>query len=172
MEFFDKLFKNKKPVDFPPKPKWRPNLEIDIELIYNKAIYYTDNKFQFAIFQYGTIVFFPTRVDDIEKSAKYSLNKIYYSHPDFKPSKMDDGNYIIQYSQPSFTIVFENEIKNSWDYIDKNHQDGICKDEVLISAQGQRNVFDSIGKISLFGRAKMFMDAQVPQVVRIFEPTL
>ena len=34
MGIFDKLFKQKKePVDFPPKPKWKPNLPIDLELI-------------------------------------------------------------------------------------------------------------------------------------------
>ncbi len=36
--------------DFPPKPKWKPNLPVDIELIYEKAKYYTGNKLQFAIF--------------------------------------------------------------------------------------------------------------------------
>ncbi len=83
---------------------------------------------------------------------------------------MDDGNYLIEYSQPAFTIVFKEEIEKNWDYIDKNHQDGICRAEVLINAQGQHNVFDSVGKICLFGRAKMFMDAQSPKVVKTFDP--
>jgi hypothetical protein len=156
--------------DFPPKPKWKPNLPIDIELIYKKARYYTGDKLQFAVFQNGTVTFFSNKVDNIEDSAKASLDKIYNFHPDFKPMTMDDGNYLIEYSQPAFTIVFKEEIENHWDYIDKNHQDGICRAEVLINAQGQHNVFDSIGKICLFGRAKMFMDAQAPKVVKTFDP--
>lgn len=156
--------------DFPPKPKWKPNLSIDIELIYEKARYYTDDKLQFAVFQNGTVTFFSNKVNNIEDSAKASLHKIYNSHPDFKPMTMDDGNYLIEYSQPAFTIVFKDEIEKHWDYIDKNHQDGICRDEVLINAQGQQNVFDSVGKICLFGRAKMFMDAQTPKVVKTFDP--
>jgi hypothetical protein len=157
--------------DFPPKPKWKPNLPVDIELIYDKAKYYTGDKLQFAIFQNGTVTFFSNKVDNIEDSAKASLDKIYNFHPDFKPMTMDDGNYLIEYSQPAFTIVFKDEIEKHWDYIDRNHQDGICRDEVLINAQGQHNVFDSVGKICLFGRAKMFMDAQAPKVVKTFDPT-
>lgn len=171
MGLLGKLF-NKKKFDFPPKPRWKPNLSNDIELIFQKAKYYTNNKLQFTIFQYGTVAFFANKVDNIEASAKDSLDKIYNYHPDFNPLTMDDGNYLIEYSQPAFTIVFKDEIENNWDYIEKNHLDGICKDEVLLNAQGQPNVFDRIGKISLFGRAKMFLDAQKPKVVRIFDPTI
>ena len=157
--------------DFPPRPKWKPDLPIDIELIYEKARYYTGEKLQFAVFKNGTVTFFSNKVDNIEDSSKTSLARIYNHHPDFKPMTMDDGNYLIEYSQPAFTIVFKDEIKNNWDYIDRNHQDGICAAEVIINAQGQTNVFDSIGKICLFGRAKMFMDAQDPKVVKTFDPS-
>lgn len=156
--------------DFPPRPKWKPNLPIDLDLIYGKAKYYTSNKLQFAVFQNGTVTFFADRVQNIEDSAKVTLDKIYNYHADFNPIKMDDGNYLVEYRQPAFTIVFKNEIETYWDYIDKNHQDGICRDEVLLNSQGQGNVFDSVGKICLFGRAKMFMDAQAPKVVKTFDP--
>jgi hypothetical protein len=170
MGLFDKIFKTKKEDVFPPVPKWQPNLPVDLELIYDKAKYYTGEKLQFAIFQNGTVAFFSTKVDNIEDDAKTSLYKIYNAHPDIKPMTMDDGNYLIEYSQPAFTIVFKDEIEIYWDYIDKHHQEGICKAEVLINSQGQHNVFDKLGKICLFGRAKMFMDAQAPKVVKIFDP--
>jgi hypothetical protein len=157
--------------NFPPKPNWQPNLPIDIDLIYEKAKYYTNNKLQFAIFQNGTVTYFESKVDNIEDCAKSALDKIYNFHPDFNPLTMDDENYLITYSQPAFTIVFKDEVEKYWEYIDKNHQDGICRDEVLINAQGQQNVFDRIGKICLFGRAKMFMDAQAPEIIKTFDPT-
>ncbi|MEO5591962.1 MAG: hypothetical protein ABIR15_15895 [Chitinophagaceae bacterium] len=157
---------------FPPRPKWKPNLPIDIDLIYQKAKYYTNGKLQFAVFQNGTVTFFSNRVDNVADSAKNSLDKIYNFHPDFSEMVMDDGNYIIEYSQPAFTIVFKEEIAKNWDYIEKNHQDGLCDKEVLINEAGQQNVFDNIGKICLFGRAKMFMDAQSPKVVKTFNPPL
>ncbi len=157
-------------IDFPPKSKWKPNLPIDLDLIYEKAKYYTSNKLQFAVFQNGTVTFFSNRVENIEDSAKVTLDKIYNYHVDFNPIKMDDDNYLVEYRQPAFTIVFKNEIETNWDYIDKNHQNGICRDEVLLNSEGQGNVFDSVGKICLFGRAKMFMDAQAPKVVKTFDP--
>jgi len=155
--------------DFPPIPKWKPNLPIDIDLIYEKTKYYTNSNLQFAIFENGTVVFFPDRIENIEDSAKASLDKIYNFHPDFNPLTMDDGNYLVEYNHPAFNIVFKNEIENHWSYIDENHQDGICPSEVLIGPSGP-NVFDTIGKICLFGRAKMFMDAQSPKIVKTFDP--
>jgi hypothetical protein len=171
MKFFDKLFKRNDSDDFPPKPTWRPNLPIDLDLVVEKTKYYTGQKLQFAVFENGTVTFFSKRVDNIEAEAKSTLDKIFNAHPDFKPITMDDGNYLIEYSQPAFTIVFKEEIKNNWEYITQNHQSGICRAEVLLDSKGQQNVFDDIGKICLFGRAKMFMDAQNPKVVRTFDPT-
>ncbi|OEK04240.1 hypothetical protein [Roseivirga misakiensis] len=178
MGILNKLFGNKKAEsyandskskDFPPKPKWKPNPHKDLNIILEKAKYYTKEKLQIAVFEYGTVVIFPEQVTDIESSAKVTLDKIYKSHPDFNPRKMDDDNYLIEYTQPAFTIVFKEEIDSNWDYIDENHQDGICRDEVLINALGQRNVFDKVGKICLYGRSKMFMDAQFPKVLLKFD---
>lgn len=170
MGLINKLFGKKQEKEIPPRPKWKPNLPIDIDLILERAKYYTGSKLQLAIFKNGTVAIFPEKVDNIEPGAKKALDEIYHFHVDFKPLPMDDGNYLIQYTQPAFTIVFKDEIENNWNYIDSNHLDGICTDEVLIDGEGQRNVFDRIGKICLFGRAKMFMDAQDPVVVRTFSP--
>ena len=160
------LSKNK----FPPVPKWQPNLPTDTKKVLEKAKYYTDSKLQLAVFRNGTITIFPNRVESTIDSAKETLNKIINFHGDFKPLTMDDGNYLIEYSQPAFTIVFKDEIENHWNYINENHQDGLCTSEVLLNANHEPNTFDKIGKISLFGRAKMYMDAQEPEVVEVFDP--
>jgi hypothetical protein len=156
--------------NFPPTPTWKPNLPVDIDSIYEKAKYYTGSKMQFAVFENGTVAYFGFTVGNVKDSALSALNNIFHAHPDFKPTKMDDGNYLIEYSQPAFTIVFKDEIEKNWSYINQHHQKGVCKDEVLMDRQGQHNVFDSVGKICLFARAKMFMDAQAPKVVKIFDP--
>jgi len=170
MGIFDKLFGNKQVVkDFPPKPKWKPDLPINHEQVLTKAKYYTGEKLQIAILKYGTVIIFPELVNDLQKEALITLDKIYNSHPDFNPKTMDDGNYLIEYSQPAFTIIFKDEIENRWAYINENHLDGVCRDEVLINGKGEHNVFDEIGKICLFGRSKMFMDAQFPEVVLTFD---
>lgn len=172
MGLFDKLFntKKKEPLDFPPKPKWRPNLPVDIDAILNAAKFYTGEKLQLAVFSYGTVVIFPKRVEDINAAGLSTLDKIYNFHPDFKPMTMDDGNYLVQYSQPAFTIVFKDELEKHWDYIEQNHLDGLCPSETLINGKGEANKFDRIGKICLFGRTKMFQDAQDPKIVKTFDP--
>lgn len=171
MGLFDKLFnKKKEPLDFPPKPKWRPDLPIDIELILDRAKFYTGQKLQLAVFSHGTVVIFPDRVANITEEGLATLDRIYNFHPDFNPMTMDDGNYLLEYSQPAFTIVFKDELEKHWDYIEQNHLDGLCTSEILMNGQGEANKFDRIGKISLFGRTKMFQDAQDPKVVRTFDP--
>jgi len=172
MSFLGNLFKAKpeEKKQFPPTPLWRPNTSVDCEKIIDKAKYYTNEKLQLGVFKNGTVVFFSTRVSSIEEEAKIILNKIYNSHPDFKPLTMDDGNYLIEYTQPAFTIVFKDELDDSWNYIEENYMQGICTDEVLINGKGEHNVFDMIGKICLFGRSKMFMDAQELKIVNTFNP--
>lgn len=169
MGLFNNLFKkNTVTKDFPPKPKWKPNTPVDINLIMKSVKYYTDERIQIAIMKYGTVILFPDRVENIKTEAKNTLEKIYNSHPDFNPKTMDDGNYLIEYNHPAFTIVFKSEIDNHWSYIEENHLDGVCRDEVLINNNGERNVFNKIGKICLYGRSKMFMDAQEPEVAMTF----
>ena len=57
MGLFDKLFKkNKEPLDFPPKQKWKPNLAVDIDRIVDRATFYTGQKLQLAVFSHGTVV--------------------------------------------------------------------------------------------------------------------
>lgn len=171
MGLFDRLFnKKKEPLDFPPKPKWKPNLPIDLDAVLDKAKFYTGQKLQLAVFSRGTVVIFPGRVDNITAQGLSTLEKIYNFHPDFKPTPMNDGNYLIEYSQPAFTIVFKDELEMHWNYIEQNHLDGLYTSEVLINSKGESNKFDRIGKICLFGRTKMFQDAQDPKVVRTYDP--
>ena len=170
MGLFNKIFRPKQEDDLPSKPEWKPNLPNNIDTIIERAKYYTGSKLQLAVLEYGTVIYFPQTVDDIKRAAFDTINRIYNSHPDFKPIEMDDGNYIVEYSQPAFTIVFKEEIENHWNYIETNHKDGVCTHEVLLNGKGEANIFDDVGKICLFGRAKMFMDAQKPDLVRMFDP--
>ncbi len=172
MGLFKNLFKTVDKKQFPPLPQWRPNTPNDIDKITNTTKYYTGSKLQLAVFKFGTVVFLTIRVDNIEVEAKNILNQVYNFHADFNPRIMSEGNYLIEYRKPAFNIVFKEEIADNWDYIDKNHLQGVCTDEVLINGKGQHNVFDTVGKICLFGRAKMFMDAQDPVVVKTFDPLI
>ena len=160
----------KAPDDFPPKPKWKPNVPVDIERTIQAFAYYSDKKKTFAVFENGTCVLIPDGSSNLENSAKEILNKVYNYHPDFNPQTMDDGNFMVSYSQPAFSVVFKDEFEKNRDYIDQNHLDGVVRAEVLLNARREPNKFDDIGKIGLFARARMFLDAQNPVVVKIWTP--
>jgi hypothetical protein len=157
-------------VDFPPVPKWKPTVPVDIERTIATFAHYTDRKKLFVVFEHGTCVVVPEASQDPEAEAKQLLDRVYNFHPDFDPRQMDDGNFSVSYFQPAYSVVFSDEFKANREYIDANHLDGVVRDEVLLNAAGRPNTFDDRGKIGLFGRARMFMDAQSPNVVRVWRP--
>jgi len=158
--------------DFPPKPKWKPTVPVDIPRIVQALAYYTERKWSFAVFTYGTCVLLPDGCKDAEAAAKEVLDKVYRYHPDFNPQAMDDGNFLVSYSQPMCcSIVFKDEFEAHRDYIDRHHLDGLVRAEVLLNGMGQANKFDIRGRIGLFGRARMFLDAQTPVVVQVWRPS-
>ena len=170
--FLGSLFgQNKKPDDFPPKPKWKPIISVDLSVIADRANYYTDRKKTVVIFHFGTCVVLPAESSKPEEEAKSVLDRVYNYHPDFNPQIMDDGNFIVTYSQPNcFSIVTKQEFEKNRDYIRQNHLDGVVSDEVLLNAEKKPNVFNDRGMIGLFGRARMFMDAQHPEVIQVLRP--
>jgi hypothetical protein len=156
--------------DFPHKPKWKPNVSVDIDRTIKAFAYYTDSKRSFAVFTNGTCVLLPDGAQDPEAEARKILDAVYNYHPDFNSQTMDDGNFLVSYSQPAFFVVFSDELAANRAYIDQNHLDGVVRDEVLLNAEKQPNKFDDRGKVGLFGRARMFLDAQAPKVIRVWKP--
>jgi hypothetical protein len=153
--------------EWPPRPKWRPELPIDIQRIAETFAYYFDQKKSFVLFRHGTCVVVPADVANVEPQAIEILTEVINNHVDMNPRKMDDGHWTVSYSRPVYSLVFADEVDADWQYIDRNHLNGLCEDEVLIGALGS-NVFDHAGKIGLFGRARLFMDALNPEPVYLY----
>ena len=156
--------------DFPPKPRWKPSIPVDVPRIVRTFAYYTDRKKAFAVFKHGTCVLLPDPGTNAEGDAKGILDKVYRYHADFNPRTMDDGNVLISYSQPAFSVVFKDEFDSHRKYIEQHHLDGVVRAEVLLNAKGEPNRFDERGMIGLFGRARMFLDAQDPEILQIWRP--
>jgi hypothetical protein len=166
-----KLFGQKPPDDFPPKPKWKPNVAVDLAMVADRAGYYTDHKKTIVIFRNGTCVVLAPELPNPEAEAKGVLNQVFNYHPDFNPQRMDDGNFAVSFSQPNcFAVVTKTEFERNKVYIVENHLDGVVRAEVLLNAEKKPNVFDDRGMIGLFGRARMFMDAEKPVVAKIVKP--
>lgn len=158
------------PDDFPPKPKWKPDVPVDLDRIAKAFRYYSDNKMTFAVFENGTCVPVDAESKQPEQDAQAVLHELFHSHPDFNPLAMDDGNWMVSHSDAAYSICFADEVETNWETIDKNHLDALARDEVLQNAEQKPNVFDKRGKIGLFGRARWFMDCQEPKVIRIERP--
>ncbi len=105
--------------------------------------------------------------DEAARSAALkTLSEIFGFHPDMNPANMDDGNILVRYNHPAVNVVLRDVAVAHWAEIEQRHLDGLTESEVLITPLGQ-NVFDDFGKQALLGRAYMFMDAQLPDIVRI-----
>lgn len=128
--------------------------------------YYTDQGSDLVIFAHGTTVILPDGLTDEEavEFAHLTLEQIVSFHPDMRPMPMDDGNMLVGYNHPAYNVVIESFVSQHMDVLRTRHLDGLAPAEVLIGPNGQ-NVFDEFGMKALYGRALMFMDAQVPEVV-------
>jgi hypothetical protein len=170
--FLRALFgKRQMPVDFPPKPKWKPNVPVDLAIVAGRAGYYTDHSNVVVIFQHGTCVVLHPECKKPEEEAHVVLHEVFHQHPDFNPHLMDDGNWMVNFSKPNcLAIVTKPEFETHQAYIRDNHLDGLVQGEVLLNAEQKPAVFDELGMIGLFGRARMFMDAQSPVIAKIVRP--
>ncbi len=166
IDFFKK--KPPPPPQFPPVPDWKPAIRQPREQLVERLTFYTGGKRNFAVFEHGTCVLLPPALveDQVEKTAKDVLYKIFHYHPDMNPKPMKDGNVLVQYNHPAVNIVLDQVARENWSEIDRNHQRALATSEVLITPLGN-NVFDDFGKKALFGRCFMFMDAQSPRVVQV-----
>jgi hypothetical protein len=177
MEFFRKLLRrrNESRINrvelsgrFPPIPKWRPVFAMPLETLIERFEFYTNYERDFVVFEHGTIVTLEAGLDDAAAVdfARRTLEAIINFHPDVTPSRMNDGNVMVQYNHPAISLVLTEEAQAHWQEIEQRHQDGLTPGEVLQTPDGP-NRFDEFGKLVLLGRAYMFMDAQALKVVRI-----
>ena len=168
-------FKKKEPPQppqFPPVPKWRPNIAAPLNDIVERMTHYTNKQRDFAVFKYGTCAVLPNGLahDQAVAHAKAMLHRVFHAHPDMSPLAMKDGNVMVQYNEPVVNVVLSEFVARHWTDIDRNHQDALAPSEVLMTPQGQ-NRFDDFGKKALYGRCFMFMDAQHPEVVNVVRAT-
>jgi len=153
---------------FPPVPAWRPSFAQPLDRIVDRIAYYTNGKRDFTVFKNGTCVILDDGLSDTEaKAISFKvLSDIFNYHPDMNPAPMDDGNILVRYNHPAVNVVLHDVAQAHWAEIEKRHLDGLATSEVLITPLGQ-NKFDDFGKQALLGRAYMFMDAQMPEIVEI-----
>jgi hypothetical protein len=169
---FSKLLGGETPAgktkDFPPVPEWEPDIKVPLDKVIDRFRYYTDNKKDFVVLRHGTCVLVSDGLTDeqAKKEALETVSKIFNYHPDMNPKTMDDGNILIFYNHPAYTVVLEEIAKQHMDAIRTNHLRALARAEVLMTPAGP-NKFDDFGMKALFGRCYFFMDAKKPEVFGI-----
>jgi len=172
MGLFSNLFAGEKqagkPKDFPPVPAWQPDVKIPLEKVIDRFRYYTDNKKDFVVLNHGTCVLVSDGLTDEQagKEALETVSRIFNYHPDMSPKSMDDGNILVFYNHPAYTVVLEEITKQHMDTIRTNHLNALARAEVLMTPAGP-NKFDDFGMKALFGRCYFFMDAKTPEVFSV-----
>lgn len=153
---------------FPPVPSWRPSFNVSLDQIEDRMVYYTNDKCDLAFFRNGTTVILEHRIADeeVKNYAKQVLDDIYNYHPDFNPMGMDDGNFLVGYNHPAYNVVLSDFVKEHLQEIQKQIGGAVATDEVIMPAD-EISPDDRL-LMGLFGRCFMFMDAQEPEVVRIY----
>jgi hypothetical protein len=154
--------------EFPPVPEWKPDIEVPLDQIIDRFRYYANDGKDFVVLKYGTCVIVSDGLSDdqAKREALETVAKIFGFHLDFNPRVMDDGNALIFYNHPAYTIVLEEITAKHMDLIRANHQRALAREEVLLGPAGP-NVFDEFGMKALFGRCYFFMDAKNPEVVAV-----
>jgi hypothetical protein len=172
MGLFSKLFgggkEPEREKDFPPVPAWRPEIVLPLDKVIERFRYYTDGRRDFAVLKNGTCVIVTSHLSDdaAREEAIGTITKIFHYHPDMNPQAMDDGNILISYNHPAFSVVLDEVTSANMDVIQKNHLDALARAEVLMTPLGP-NKFDEFAMKALFGRCYFFMDAKAPEVVEI-----
>ena len=158
---------------FPPVPLWRPSFQQPLDQVIDRFRYYTDGKDDFAVFRNGTCAIVDKGLSDTAaaEAAVKILSAVFTFHPDMNPKSMDDGNILVFYNHPAFNVVLSSVAAAHWPEIERNHQQALTPDEVLITPLGP-NEFDDFGKSALLGRCYMFMDGQSPEILRIERATV
>ena len=157
----------------PPVPEWRPDIVQPLDRLVDRLRAYTDDKRDLALFEHGTAVLLPGGLDDAaaDAFAHRELHAIFHRHPDMNPVPMLDGNTLVRYGDRVANVVLADVVAQHRATIDDNHLRALARDEVLLTPLGA-NLFDDFGKLALFGRCYMFMDAQAPRVARIVRATV
>ena len=154
---------------FPPVPKWRPDFRPPLDAVVERMRFYTNGERDLAVFENGTCVILPNGLSDEDAhiAALNVLSAIFNYHADMNPRVMKDGNVLVTYNHPAANVVLKDFALMHWAEIDARHLDALAESEVMLNAKGQPNAFDEQGKLGLFGRCFMFMDAQAPKIVLI-----
>ena len=141
-----------------PRPSWRPDVDINIDVVASKVTFFTNNQKPFVVYKNGTCVF-PSIIDEKVDSHCYEFLKAVVSQsPDFEVSEMEDGNYLVSFTGPVYSLVLNDEFDKQKEHIVKSlNQGGLLPGEKILSGDGKQKPVEHY-YIGLFARARLYAD--------------
>jgi len=149
-----------------PKPTWRPDVDIDIDVIASKITFFTNNQKPFVVYANGTCVF-PSVIDEgVDEHCYEFLEAVVFQFPNFEVSEMDDGNYLVSFTGPVYSLVLNEEFDKQKVYIVKSiNEGGLLPGEKILSGDDEKKPAEHY-YIGLFARARLYADVADNEVLR------
>jgi hypothetical protein len=152
-----------------PRPSWRPEYIVKNGDVVDKISLYTNHQKPFVIYENGTCVF-PSIIDEnLQFTCDEILTNVVMSSPDFKVNKMNDGNFMVSFLGPVYSLVFEDTFnKNKKNIIESVDAKGLLSGEKVISSSDSSSPLDHY-YIGLYARAYLYMDAADRHIVNFIK---
>jgi hypothetical protein len=128
---------------------------------------YSDEKFDAFLYKFGSWVFPSTSGDKLEESNR-RLADVGAKQINFEVREMDDGNYIVRFSDKVFTVVLRDEYEKLRDQIVSEASASVSQEVIL----GKNDAPKDHLYIGLFGRMRLLRDVQEPEVIKMLSPKL
>jgi hypothetical protein len=117
--------------------------------------YYANGKSRFGVLSNGTC-FFPSFNLAFSDAAKSLLDGMESSPLDFKVREMDDGNFIVAFSEHVFSVVYSDEFSQYRLLIEKEAKSLSQDESILGDPNAPRNHF----LIGLYARTRLLKDME------------
>jgi hypothetical protein len=142
------------------------SIPVDVDRIQRTIVYYANGKFHMEIYENGTCVLPKVLPDGKIESGRRLLIEI-SEHPiDFFVREMDDHNFVVQFSNFIFSVVFSDEYyKNRNEIIQQAR--AMITDEVLVTKPDSPPDHLYIG---LYARTRLLEDIHAPTLARSVKP--
>jgi hypothetical protein len=134
--------------------------KIDINLVDDAVNYYSNGRFSSAIFENGTCVLPP--VDGNRNAGAISCLSKIKENQRFEVREMDDGNFIVKFSEFIFSVVFLDDYLKNKNQIIKDVLSSTSNEVIL----GKDNLSNDHIYIGIFARTRMLQDMHDRKIVK------
>jgi hypothetical protein len=128
---------------------------------------YSDEKFHAFLYKFGSWVFPSSSGGNVAESNR-RLAEVVSRKINFDVREMDDGNYVVRFSEKVFTVVLRDEFERLRERVVLEASSG-TSEEFILGKDDSRTEHLYIG---LFGRTRLLQDLKEPEVIEMLAPRI